>query len=93
MEWFVFGAGGTQTVTLQSLETGCDSLATLTLTVTPSQVPDFDQLGPYCQDDPADALPNISIDGITGVWGPPVLIQMLLVLQYMLLLLIQINAH
>jgi gliding motility-associated-like protein len=66
-----FGAGGTQTVTLQSLETGCDSLATLTLTVTASQVPDFDQLGPYCQDDPADALPNISNDGITGVWGPP----------------------
>lgn len=72
-EWngLFFGVGGTQTVILQSIETGCDSLATMNLTVTASQVANFEQLGPYCQDDAADALSNVSLDGYTGVWGPP----------------------
>ena len=66
-----FGAGGSQTITLTAAVSGCDSLATMSLTVNASQVPIFDQLGPYCEGDVADALSNISNEGIEGVWGPP----------------------
>ena len=66
-----FGAAGTQVATLSSLATGCDSLASLSLTIDASIVPSFEQLGPYCEGDVAEVLSNISIEGYSGVWGPP----------------------
>jgi hypothetical protein len=41
-----------------------------TIEVTEPTVPTFDQLGPYCLGDVADALPGVSTNGITGSWSP-----------------------
>ena len=49
----------------------CVNPQTMEVIIDPIQATTFDPLGPYCQDDPADPLPNVSPDGITGVWGPP----------------------
>tara|TARA_B100001287_G_scaffold24073_1_gene17555 strand:+ start:2879 stop:6274 length:3396 start_codon:yes stop_codon:yes gene_type:complete len=49
----------------------CVNPQTMEIIIDPIQVTTFDSFGPYCQDDPADPLPNVSPDGITGVWGPP----------------------
>jgi hypothetical protein len=39
----------------------------------PNVVPEFDQLGPYCQYDTPDPLPTVSTNGITGHWDPSVI--------------------
>jgi gliding motility-associated-like protein len=43
----------------------------MTITVTPTITPTFNQLGPFCQGSTAPSFPNTSSEGITGVWGPP----------------------
>ena len=49
----------------------CVNPQTMEIIIDPIQATTFEPFGPYCQDDPADPLLNISPDGITGVWGPP----------------------
>ncbi len=49
----------------------CANPQTMEIVIDPIQATSFESFGPYCQDDPADPLPNVSIGGITGVWGPP----------------------
>ncbi len=49
----------------------CVNPSTMEIIIDPIQATTFEPFGPYCQDDPADPLPNVSPDGITGVWGPP----------------------
>tara|TARA_B100001059_G_scaffold173664_1_gene173880 strand:- start:1231 stop:2649 length:1419 start_codon:yes stop_codon:yes gene_type:complete len=41
------------------------------IVIDPIQATTFEPFGPYCQDDPADPLQNVSPEGISGVWGPP----------------------
>ena len=49
----------------------CASSTTLTVQVLNAITPTFNQLGPFCQGATAPALSNTSLEGITGVWGPP----------------------
>ena len=49
----------------------CVNPQTMEIVIDPIQATTFEPFGPYCQDDPADPLPNVSPEGITGVWGPP----------------------
>jgi gliding motility-associated-like protein len=49
----------------------CATSAIMTITVTPTITPTFNQLGPFCQGSTAPSFPNTSSEGITGVWGPP----------------------
>ena len=49
----------------------CVNPQTMEIIIDPIQATTFEPFGPYCQDDPADPLLNVSPDGITGVWGPP----------------------
>ena len=39
--------------------------------VTAPTTPTFDQVGPYCVGSNPPPLPGVSIEGFTGVWGPP----------------------
>ena len=48
----------------------CSNLQTMEIVIDVVQATTFDQLGPYCHNDIADALTNISIGGITGIWAP-----------------------
>ncbi len=48
----------------------CADVVTMDITIDPSQVPTFNQEGPYCE---GDAIPNLSsnsIEGISGSWSP-----------------------
>ena len=49
----------------------CVNPQTMEIAIDPIHETTFQPFGPYCQDDPADPLPNVSPDGITGFWGPP----------------------
>jgi gliding motility-associated-like protein len=49
----------------------CASSTTLTVQVLNAITPTFNQLGPFCQGTIAPTLSNTSLEGITGVWGPP----------------------
>jgi gliding motility-associated-like protein len=49
----------------------CATSASMTINVTPPVTPTFNQIGPFCQGSVAPSFPNTSVDGITGVWGPP----------------------
>ena len=40
------------------------------LEVLDSVIPTFTQLGPYCEDESADNLPDVSNNGISGTWSP-----------------------
>ncbi|MGG9970665.1 PKD-like domain-containing protein [Ferruginibacter sp. SUN002] len=51
---------------------GCDSVATLVLTVTTQKVPVFNAVAPICKDAQLNALPVISVNGITGTWSPSI---------------------
>ena len=50
---------------------GCMASDDVDIVVDPLVVPSFTQLGPFCQGDIAPALPLSSLEGISGVWGPP----------------------
>ncbi|MDG2152522.1 MAG: choice-of-anchor L domain-containing protein [Crocinitomicaceae bacterium] len=50
----------------------CADVVTMDITIDPSQVPNFNQQGPYCE---GDAIPNLnttSNEGITGSWSPAI---------------------
>jgi hypothetical protein len=53
----------------------CASVTTMTITITAPPVPTFVQLGPYCQNEAPDVLPNSSTNTppITGSWNPAVI--------------------
>jgi gliding motility-associated-like protein len=48
----------------------CASTATLTITVNPTIVPNFDPVSPVCQGENLSALPTSSLNGISGSWSP-----------------------
>ena len=48
---------------------GCTTTQVQCITVTPGVIPNFAQLGPYCQGATAGALPTTSTNGITGTWS------------------------
>ncbi len=64
-----YSAAGTYTVTLTSAA-GCDSIATLNLTVVNQTMPTFGAIGPYCLNSVAPPLPVTSIEGLSGTWNP-----------------------
>ena len=49
----------------------CATATTMTVTVEPQITPTFSQVGPFCQGSPAPPITGTSLEGITGVWGPP----------------------
>ena len=52
--------------------TQCGTTTTMQVTVDSEVTPTFTQLGPYCENAPADVLPTTSIEGITGIWDGPI---------------------
>ncbi len=64
-----YTSAGTYPVTLTSAS-GCDSIATLNLTVNSDITPTFNSIAPICSEAPAITLPIISLNGITGTWSP-----------------------
>ncbi|MEN9301887.1 MAG: hypothetical protein RL264_316 [Bacteroidota bacterium] len=66
-----FNSAGSQTATLEGAN-GCDSLATLNLTVSPATTPTFTQVGPYLSGASIPALPTTSTNGISGTWTPAI---------------------
>ncbi len=62
---------GTYTAILNAVDVnGCISVEAVTVTVNENITPEFDDIGPFCVDDPAPGLPATSIDGISGIWSP-----------------------
>lgn len=49
----------------------CAASKVITTTVTPSPVPLFAQIAPFCSGTIAPLLPQTSNNGITGTWNPP----------------------
>ncbi len=62
---------GIKTYTFSTTEE-CALGATMNVEITNSIDPSFDQLGPYCQGDTPDDLPQISLNGISGSWDSPI---------------------
>ncbi|WP_157977334.1 Ig-like domain-containing protein, partial [Taibaiella helva] len=62
-------ASGTYTHT-QPNAVGCDSIVTLTFTVSPQVTPAFAAIAPICSGATAPVLPATSTNGITGTWSP-----------------------
>ncbi|WP_449452782.1 Ig-like domain-containing protein, partial [Taibaiella helva] len=62
-------ASGTYTHT-QPNAVGCDSIVTLTFTVSPQVTPAFAAIAPICSGATAPVLPATSNNGITGTWSP-----------------------
>ncbi len=54
---------------------GCGNTDTCTFTITLFRevVPEFDPIGPLCQFDAAPALPDTSLNGVSGSWSPAVI--------------------
>jgi gliding motility-associated-like protein len=48
----------------------CATTSTLSITVNPTIVPNFDLVIPICQGENLSALPTSSLNGITGTWSP-----------------------
>ncbi len=48
----------------------CAGTNTMTVTVNNQTVPNFAQVGPYCQNEAAPALSTSSTNGINGAWSP-----------------------
>jgi gliding motility-associated-like protein len=49
----------------------CATATTMNVTVETPITPTFSQVGPFCQGSPAPPITGTSLEGITGVWGPP----------------------
>jgi gliding motility-associated-like protein len=49
----------------------CANNQTMTVSVNQPVTPTFNQLGPFCQGSIAPSFSNTSLEGISGVWGPP----------------------
>ncbi len=50
----------------------CASSVTLTIEVLPYITPTFNQVGPFCQGTEIIDLPSLSLEGISGIWNPPI---------------------
>ena len=61
---------GTSTYTFTPDAGQCAAATTMDIVVTTSINPTFAQLGPFCQNATAPALPATSTNGITGTWNP-----------------------
>ena len=68
----VTGAGnGTVDYAVEPILGGCVGTAQIvTVTVLDPETPQFNQLGPFCINDAASALPTNSLEGIAGTWSP-----------------------
>ena len=62
--------GTSQTYTLTGTANGCSGTANVSLIVTPTVVPAFNALGPYCVGSISGTLPTTSNNGINGTWSP-----------------------
>lgn len=51
----------------------CGELFTLTVSVTPTEIPDFDTVLTICSGQTVPVLEAISPNGISGIWNPPVI--------------------
>jgi gliding motility-associated-like protein len=72
-------AAGTVTLTLTGdgliADGGCDpDASSMVLSIVYFIVPQFDPIGPLCQYSIAPALPDTSLEGITGTWTPPTIL-------------------
>ncbi|GEM_PF-410564 len=61
-------AAGTYTVTATD-ESGCTATLTLTVNTTQQVTPFFEPIGPFCADAGPVALPDVSLNGISGTWS------------------------
>ncbi len=68
-----YSAAGTYVDTFQN-SAGCDSIATLVLTVSNTVTPTFSFPTSFCNGTAAPILPNTSDNSITGAWSPAILI-------------------
>jgi gliding motility-associated-like protein len=65
---------GTFTYTFTPDDPGqCAIIATMNITIIPEITPEFEPIGPLCQFSPAPALPDTSLNGISGTWNPQVI--------------------
>ena len=64
---------GATTYTFTPAAGQCGTTATMSITVATQITPTFTQIGPFCQNSAAPALPGTSIEGITGTWAPAVI--------------------
>src|SRR5207344_1787145 len=63
----------TTTYTFTPTAGQCATTTTLTIVVNAQITPTFTQIGPFCQNSIAPALPASSNNGITGTWNPAVI--------------------
>ncbi|SHF10455.1 gliding motility-associated C-terminal domain-containing protein [Mariniphaga anaerophila] len=56
--------------TFTPFEGQCAGPVTIKIEITDEQVPDFVQMGPFCQNTVAPDLPTVSENGISGSWSP-----------------------
>ncbi len=59
-------------VTVTNTATGCSTLQTVTVPVTPNTIPTFTQVDPICNGGTLSPLPTTSNNGIAGTWSPAV---------------------
>ncbi|MBK8626916.1 MAG: hypothetical protein IPN86_15520 [Saprospiraceae bacterium] len=66
---------GTSNYTFTPDPNQCALPTTMAIVITGSVLPDFTQLGPYCQNGTPDVLPSISNDSppIAGTWSPAII--------------------
>lgn len=62
--------GSTTTYTFTPGNGECALSTTINITIVPEIFPTFDPIGPLCLNSPAPALPQYSIEGISGIWTP-----------------------
>ncbi len=51
---------------------GCVIETTFTITIEPAAIPEFDTLDSICEGDAIEALPETSLNGISGSWSPAI---------------------
>jgi gliding motility-associated-like protein len=61
---------GATTYTFTPAAGQCGTTVTMSIIVATQVTPTFTQIGPFCQNSAATALPGTSIEGITGTWAP-----------------------
>ena len=62
----------TTTYTFTPNDAECAIPATLEIIVEPVLIPEFDDVGPFCNGDAIDPLPTTSNNGISGTWSPDI---------------------
>jgi gliding motility-associated-like protein len=62
----------TTTYTFTPTTGQCASSTTLTIVVNPTTVPTFNPVAAFCAGSTIPALPNTSVNGITGTWSPAI---------------------